>query len=176
MMSANTATMTTYLSLYSLLGGRPTSRRGKVGVGKGAYSRGSKKLRLLNFFLFLAVSWHGAPLKVVGNEKKGGSRRWRVLGNNLGPWRLTFIFILNMPSAIRKSIVLPFPLVTAKLIDNYFDNRKYGANMNFLLLTRHFICASNHMSVKRDAVQTRKKSASSKLFHILRCKFGPHRH
>ncbi len=132
LMSANTATMATYLLfllvfILSWVAGPHQEGDRRV----WAYSRVRKKFRLLNVFLFLAVSWHCSPLKVVGNEKKGGSRRWRVLGKNLGPWRLMFIFILNMPSAIKKSIVLPFPLITAKLRGDYFDNRQYGENMNF---------------------------------------------
>jgi hypothetical protein len=54
--------------------------------------------------------------------------------------------------------VLPFPLVPAKLIGDYFDNKRYGANKTILLTTRQFICAPNHGSVKRDAARTRKKN------------------
>ena len=46
----------------------------------------------------------------------------------------------------------------------------------FLLITRQFICAPNVRSVKRDAAQTRKKSANSNLVHNLRSEFDPHRH
>ncbi len=35
-------------------------------------------------------------LKVGGNEKNGGSGRSQMLDNGLGPWRLRFIFNLNM--------------------------------------------------------------------------------
>ncbi len=45
-----------------------------------------------------------APLKVVGNEKKGGLRFLRLLGIGLGPWRSMSIFILNVPFAIEKCI------------------------------------------------------------------------
>ncbi len=43
-------------------------------------------------------------LKVVGNEKYGGSRFLQLLGISLGPWRSTSIFILNVPFAIEKCI------------------------------------------------------------------------
>jgi hypothetical protein len=72
--------------------------------------------------------------------------------------------------------LFPFLLVAAKLKGDYFDNRQYGVNRTFLLITRHFICASIHRCVKRDAVRARKNRDGSKLFHILRCKFGLHRH
>jgi hypothetical protein len=72
--------------------------------------------------------------------------------------------------------VFPFPLVTAKLLGDYFDDRQYGANKAFFLIKRQFFCAQNHQSVKRDAVRTRKKSASSKMFNNSRCKFDPHCH
>ncbi len=71
--------------------------------------------------------------------------------------------------------VLPVPLVTAKLIIDYFDNKRYRANKTFLYITCQFICAPNHWSVKRDAARTRKKSASLKLFLGMCCVFDPHR-
>ncbi len=43
-------------------------------------------------------------LKVVGNEKLGGLKFLQLLGIGLGPWRLIFIFILNMPFANTKRI------------------------------------------------------------------------
>jgi hypothetical protein len=36
------------------------------------------------------------PLKVVGNEKNGGSGRSQMLGYGIGPWRSMFIYNLNM--------------------------------------------------------------------------------
>jgi hypothetical protein len=35
-------------------------------------------------------------LKVVGNEKIGGSGKSQMLGYGSGPWRSRFIFCLNM--------------------------------------------------------------------------------
>jgi hypothetical protein len=35
-------------------------------------------------------------LKVVGNEKNGGSGRSQMLGYGVGPWRSMFIYNLNM--------------------------------------------------------------------------------
>ncbi len=58
-------------------------------------------------------------------------------------------------------ILFPFPLVTAKWIGNYFDNKRCGSNKTCLLITRQFIGAPNLRSVKRDAARTRKKSAGS---------------
>ncbi len=54
-----------------------------------------------------------------------------------------------------------FPLVTAKLITNYFGKKRCGSNKIFLLIPRQFICAPNLRSGKSDAARTRKKSASS---------------
>ncbi len=59
----------------------------------------------------------GGVLKVVGNEKNGGSRRTQMLGNGIGPWRSRFIYNLNMQFLIK--ILFPFPLVTAKLKGDY---------------------------------------------------------
>ncbi len=71
--------------------------------------------------------------------------------------------------------VFPVPLVTAKLLVEYFDNRRYRLNKTFLL-NMLIICAPNHWNVKRDSARTRKKSASLKLFLRLCCVFNPHRH
>jgi hypothetical protein len=43
-----------------------------------------------NFWSFLLL------LKVVGNEKNGGSGRSLMLQYGAGPWRLMFIYNLNM--------------------------------------------------------------------------------
>jgi hypothetical protein len=53
---------------------------------------------------------------------------------------------------LRKNISFLVPLVIAKLIADYFDNRQYEANRTFLLKMRQFICAPNQRSVNRDAV------------------------
>jgi hypothetical protein len=53
-------------------------------------------------------------LKVDGNEKLGGLRISQLLGISLGPWRSMSIFGLNMPFAIEKRTVFPFPLSPAK--------------------------------------------------------------
>jgi hypothetical protein len=54
-----------------------------------------------------------------------------VSGIYLGPWRLIFILNLNLPSAIK--ICVSLPLVTAKLLGDYYDNSQYGANRTFKL-------------------------------------------
>ncbi len=64
------------------------------------------------------------------------------------------IFILNMPFAIKN--VFPFPLAPAKLISDYFDNRRCGSNNTVILIMHQFICAPNVWSVKRDEARTRK--------------------
>ncbi len=69
-----------------------------------------------------------------------------------------------------------FIFALTKWRGDLFDKKRCGANKTFLLMTRQFICAPNVRSVKRCAVQTRKKSAILKLFHNLRCEFYPHRH
>ncbi len=46
------------------------------------------------------------PLKVGGNEKNEGSGRSQMLDNGLGPWRLRFIFNLNMQFLIKMSYFL----------------------------------------------------------------------
>jgi hypothetical protein len=51
-------------------------------------------------------------LKVGGNEKQWGSGRSQMLGNGLGPWRLRFIYNLNMQFLSKMSYFL-FPLVMA---------------------------------------------------------------
>ncbi len=48
---------------------------------------------------------------------------------------------MNMPFAIK--CVLPFPLVLAKLLDDYLDIRGYGANNTFQLIK-----ASNNLHTK----------------------------
>ena len=50
-----------------------------------------------------------------------------MLDNGLGPWRSRFIFNLNMVF-FEKNVLFPFPLVTAKLIGDYFVIRRCGAN------------------------------------------------
>ncbi len=50
-----------------------------------------------------------------------------MLGNGLGPWQSRFIYSLNIRFWLK--ILFPFPLVTAKLIGDYFDIKRYGAKI-----------------------------------------------
>ena len=50
-------------------------------------------------------------LKVVGNEKIGGSGKCQMLGYGSGLWRSKFIFCLNMQFELK--VLFPFPPVTA---------------------------------------------------------------
>jgi hypothetical protein len=84
------------------------------------------------------------------------------------------IFILNVPFAIEEHI--SFSALSSKMKGDLFDKKQCGSNKTFLLLPRQFISAPNVWSVKRDAAQTRKKSARSNLVHNLRSEFDPHRH
>jgi hypothetical protein len=43
-----------------------------------------------------------------------------MLGDGLRPWRLGFIYSLNM-QFLSKNLLFPFPLVTSQLIGDYFD-------------------------------------------------------
>jgi hypothetical protein len=79
-------------------------------------------------------------------------------------------------AVLEQNVLFPFPLVTAKWIGDLFDKKGCGSNKIFLLITRQFICAPNVRSEKRDAVQTRKKSAISNMVHNLHSEFDPHRH
>jgi hypothetical protein len=47
-------------------------------------------------------------------------------------------------------------MLIAKLESDYFDIRRCGSNNTFLLKMRHFICAQNLRSIKRDAARTKK--------------------
>jgi hypothetical protein len=79
--------------------------------------------------------------------------------------------VATVPFAIKKCISVSAP--SSKM------NRRLvwqKAKKTFLLMMRQFICVPNVRSVKRDAARTRKKSATSNLFHNLRCEFDPHRH
>ncbi len=84
------------------------------------------------------------------------------------------IYALNLPFANKKRI--SFSALSSKMNRRLFDKKRCGSNKTFLLTTRQFICAPNVRSIKRDAARTRKKSASSKLYHNWRCEFDPHRH
>ncbi len=55
---------------------------------------------------------------------------------------------------------ISFSACNSKTNKDYFENKQSGSNKEFLLITRQFICASNLLSVKRDAAQKGKKSAS----------------
>ena len=62
------------------------------------------------------------------NEKCGGSKVCaNVQYGSTGPWRSMSIFLLKMPFSSKN--VFLFPLVPAKLIGDYFDNRGYAANI-----------------------------------------------
>jgi hypothetical protein len=89
-----------------------------------------------------------------------------VIGINLGPWRLILIFILNVASSLK--YIFPFPLVTAKLVGDCFDNSQYGANRILFFMMRQFISAPNYLSIKRDAARTRNKSANFIIAHKLK--------
>jgi hypothetical protein len=64
-------------------------------------------------------------LKVGGNEKQGGPGRRQMLGYVLRLWRSRVICHLNNTCSFGIKFLLLFPLVTAKLIDDYFDIELY---------------------------------------------------
>jgi hypothetical protein len=74
--------------------------------------------------LFLPCTFLPFILKIVGNEKYDGSRDSDkcLSGVNLGPWRSIFIFILNIPSAIK--IRISVAAYNSKILGDYFDNRQ----------------------------------------------------
>ncbi len=49
-------------------------------------------------------------LKVVGNEKEGGSGRWQMIGIGLGTRRLRFVFLLIFLSSLILCISISAPL------------------------------------------------------------------
>jgi hypothetical protein len=71
-----------------------------------------------------------------------------------------------------------FPLVTAKLLGDYFDKSQYGANRTFLSYTAPIYLPTESLERKKRWDPNQKKSASSNCFipgNSL-CGFGPHRH
>jgi hypothetical protein len=60
-------------------------------------------------------------------------------------------------------------MLTAKLTSDDFDISRCGSNNTFLLITRHFICAQNLRSVKRNANEKKK----IREFHNSRFEFFP---
>ncbi len=67
-----------------------------------------------------------ASLKVVGNEKLGGSGRRQMVGDGPGLWRSRIISIFIM-QFLSKNLI-SFFACNAKLIGDYFYNRRLGAN------------------------------------------------
>jgi hypothetical protein len=47
-------------------------------------------------------------LKVVTNEKRGGSGSWLVYGDGFGPWRSISVYFLMLPSSFLGSISVSF--------------------------------------------------------------------
>jgi hypothetical protein len=47
-------------------------------------------------------------LKVVTNEKRGGSGSWLVFGDGFGPWRSMSVYFLMLPSSFLGSISVSF--------------------------------------------------------------------
>ncbi len=110
------------------------------------------------------------PLKVVGNEKgrgPGDGKRLQYVSDRgdqglFKVWTCTFW----------EKLLFPFPLVTAKLISDYFDNKRCSSNKILILITRQFICTPDLRTMKSDAAQT----STNPRVHDSRCEFGPHRH
>jgi hypothetical protein len=86
-----------------------------------------------------------------------------VVRHKSGPWRSMSIFILNVPFAIEKRTFV-FAL-SCRMNRRLVWQKTMRIKKTFILVTRQFVCAPNVQSMKRDAAQTRKKSANSNLFH-----------
>jgi hypothetical protein len=94
---------------------------------------------------------------VVGNEKGGGGGG-REVANVCNMSRTVAIEVyLSLNMHFLRKLLFTFPLVTAKLISDYFDNERCGSNKIFLLIARQFIYAPNLQSVKSEVARTRKK-------------------
>jgi hypothetical protein len=65
-------------------------------------------------------------LKVVGNEKEGGSGRWQMIGIGLGPRRSRFVFLLNFV-VVFDFMYFRFRPSNAKSIGNVLTNRQNAA-------------------------------------------------
>jgi hypothetical protein len=61
------------------------------------------------------------PLKVVGNEKGGGSGGWLLFEDGFRPWRSMSVYFLMLPSYFLE--VFPFPVCNAQLIGDCHENR-----------------------------------------------------
>jgi hypothetical protein len=79
--------------------------------GRNFVNKGSQFKPFLLYFTDIKISFLQSMvikevqcLKVVSNEKQGGSARWRLLSSGLGPRRSTFFFSLNMQFLSNKCI------------------------------------------------------------------------
>ncbi len=85
--------------------------------------------------LLVTFLWIG-DLKVVGNEKLGGSGRWQMIDIGLGSWRSMSVFLCIL-AAILDLILFPFlPTHAEKLVIDWSISTG-AANMTVLLITHH---------------------------------------
>ncbi len=115
-------------------------------------------------------------LKVVGNEKLGGSRCWQLLGitGSQGPWRWMSVFFLNMPFAIEKRVSVS--ALSCNMYRRSVWQKVIRCKQDLSTYNAPIYLRTESSEREKSVARTRKKSASSKLIHKSRFKFDPHCH
>jgi hypothetical protein len=103
-------------------------------------------LPLLNHLFSL---W-SIPLKVVGNEKEGGSRRWQMIGLGLRPRRSRFVCIIILPHVVFDFMYFRFRPSKAKWIGNVLTIRQNEAKylLRFLFWITFVCCVIRLFQIK----------------------------
>ena len=98
-----------------------------------------------------------SSLKVVGNEKGGGSGGWLLFEDAFGPWRSMSVYFLMLPSSFPQRTVFPFPVCNAQLIGDWYENRRGAPSTIILLIIRQYIGAPMHTCANRSGGPNTKK-------------------
>jgi hypothetical protein len=75
-------------------------------------------------------------LKVVGNEKQGGSGVWLLLEYGAGPWRSMSVYFLCSRRLFFN--LFPFPVCKDQLIGDWYENRLGAPNTIISLIIRQY--------------------------------------
>ncbi len=99
-------------------------------------------------------------LKVVGNEKEGGSRRWQMMGIGLRPRRSRFVCLTNFAVGF-DFMYFRFRPSKAKWIGNVLTNRRNAARRSmffFSFILRIAYWRTESVGVIRQSGVNRKKA------------------
>ena len=104
-------------------------------------------------------------LKVVGNEKLGGSRGWLLVEGDIELWRSMSVCFLCSRHLFFS--VFPFPVCRAQLIGDWYENRRGAQNTIIYLTIRQYYWRTDAPCANIMADRTRKKKSAKHNLNII---------